>query len=90
MQNIYLANPETYRQAKRLLEQDEVVVFPTETIYGLGANALSDTATKRIFELKGRPSDNPLIVHLGDKAQIDDYAEIENEVQQVIIDKLMP
>ena len=88
--NIYPPNSTTYQQAKKLLENDELVVFPTETIYGLGANALSDEAAKKIFQLKGRPNDNPLIVHLGDKEQIADYAEIENEIQQTIIDKLMP
>ncbi|MDR0282381.1 MAG: threonylcarbamoyl-AMP synthase [Candidatus Peribacteria bacterium] len=90
MPNIYSPNQTTYQQAKKLLENNELVVFPTETIYGLGANALSDEAAKKIFQLKGRPNDNPLIVHLGDKKQIPDYAEIENEIQQTIIDKLMP
>jgi L-threonylcarbamoyladenylate synthase len=56
----------------------------------LGANALSDEAARKIFQLKGRPNDNPLIVHLGRKEQISDYAFIENEIQQTIIDKLMP
>jgi L-threonylcarbamoyladenylate synthase len=90
MHNFYYPNPLTYQQAKKLLENDELVAFPTETIYGLGANACSDIATKKIFQLKGRPSDNPLIVHLGDKRQISKYANIENEIQQVIVDKLMP
>jgi L-threonylcarbamoyladenylate synthase len=87
---IYQPNSTTYQQAKFLLEQDELVAFPTETIYGLGANALSDIAAKKIFDVKGRPNDNPLIVHLGSKEQISDYAEIENEIQQTIIHKLMP
>jgi L-threonylcarbamoyladenylate synthase len=90
MQNIYPPTPETYLKAKELLTNDQLVAFPTETIYGLGASALSDTAAKKIFELKGRPNDNPLIVHLGEKSQISDYAFIENEIQQKIIDKLMP
>jgi len=90
MQNIYQPNQETYLKAKALFESDEVLAFPTETIYGLGANALSDTAAEKIFALKGRPNDNPLIVHVGNKHQISEYAEIENGIQQVIIDKLMP
>ena len=90
MNNIYLPHSATYLKAKKLLEHNELVVFPTETIYGLGANALSDEAAKKIFRLKGRPNDNPLIVHLGDKEQIPHYAEIENKIQQTIIDKLMP
>lgn len=90
MNNIYPPTQESYLQAKHFLGQDELVAFPTETIYGLWANALSDSAAKKIFEIKGRPNDNPLIVHLWDKNQISRYAEIENEVQQNIIDKLMP
>jgi len=90
MPHFYPPNQTTYQQAKKLLENNELVVFPTETIYGLGANALSDEAAKKIFQLKGRPNDNPLIVHLGDKEQIPHYAEIENEIQQTIIDQLMP
>ncbi|WP_223701036.1 L-threonylcarbamoyladenylate synthase [Sutcliffiella deserti] len=57
-------------EAAALLKQDEVVAFPTETVYGLGANALSDQAVLRIFEAKGRPSDNPLIVHITKKEQL--------------------
>lgn len=49
-----------------LLRQGELVAFPTETVYGLGANALSSSAVSRVFTAKGRPSDNPLIVHVSD------------------------
>jgi len=51
-------------EAATLLRQGELVAFPTETVYGLGANALSATAVRGIFTAKGRPSDNPLIVHV--------------------------
>ncbi|MGG1658668.1 L-threonylcarbamoyladenylate synthase [Brevibacillus sp. NRS-1366] len=51
--------------AASLLREGAVVAFPTETVYGLGANALSDEAVEKIFQAKGRPSDNPLIVHIG-------------------------
>jgi len=56
--------------AARLLREGEVVAFPTETVYGLGANALSDESVEKIFLAKGRPSDNPLIVHIGTKEQL--------------------
>lgn len=56
--------------AAHLLREGEVVAFPTETVYGLGANALSDEAVEKIFIAKGRPSDNPLIVHIGDVSQL--------------------
>ncbi len=56
--------PESLAQAKRLLLAGEVVAIPTETVYGLGGNAFDDTAVKKIFEVKGRPNDNPLIAHV--------------------------
>lgn len=49
---------------KSLISAGEAVAFPTETVYGLGANAFDDAAVKKIFEIKGRPNDNPLIVHV--------------------------
>lgn len=72
------------------IRDGEVVAFPTETVYGLGANACDGEAVKKIFELKGRPSDNPLIVHLSSKTDIDKFAIISNEVEKEIISKLMP
>ena len=88
--NIKVPSFEVYKQAKKLLEDWELVVFPTETIYWLGADARNDQAVLSIFELKWRPQDNPLITHLWYKEQIKDYATVENEIQQTIIDKLMP
>ncbi|PFG04325.1 L-threonylcarbamoyladenylate synthase [Bacillus sp. es.034] len=61
--------------AAKILQQDEVVAFPTETVYGLGANATSDTAVEKIFKAKGRPSDNPLIVHISNKEQLEGLVE---------------
>jgi L-threonylcarbamoyladenylate synthase len=59
-------NPESsaIRTASKLIRAGEVVAFPTETVYGLGADATDDAAVRRIFEAKGRPSDNPVIVHI--------------------------
>ena len=51
-------------RAKELLLRGECVAFPTETVYGLGADARSDEAVERIYRVKGRPQDNPLIVHI--------------------------
>lgn len=51
-------------EAANLIKNNEVVAFPTETVYGLGANALSEEAVNKIFQAKGRPSDNPIIVHI--------------------------
>jgi L-threonylcarbamoyladenylate synthase len=55
---------EESREAGDKLRRGELVAFPTETVYGLGANALMDSAVQAIFTAKGRPSDNPLIVHV--------------------------
>ena len=61
-------------QAARHLQAGELVAFPTETVYGLGADASSDKAVAKIFAAKGRPSDHPLIVHVADQAQAHYYA----------------
>lgn len=58
---------EDIRLAGELLRQGEVVAFPTETVYGLGADALNGDAVEKIFWAKGRPSDNPLIVHIAER-----------------------
>ena len=57
-------NDKSLNLAKEYILGGELVGFPTETVYGLGAIAYSDEAVKKIFEAKGRPSDNPLIVHV--------------------------
>ncbi|MEI9813006.1 MAG: L-threonylcarbamoyladenylate synthase [Acidobacteriota bacterium] len=54
----------TISEAAERLRSGEVVAFPTETVYGLGANALDAAAVRRVYELKGRPSTSPLIVHV--------------------------
>ncbi|MCK6395252.1 L-threonylcarbamoyladenylate synthase [Zoogloea sp.] len=61
-------------RAVALLRQGELVALPTETVYGLGADALNPAAVAKIFAAKGRPSDHPLIVHLADAEQIVDWA----------------
>ena len=54
------------REAGRVIKEGGLVAFPTETVYGLGGNALDVEASHRIYAAKGRPSDNPLIVHIAD------------------------
>ena len=63
------------QEPAQALRAGEIVAFPTETVYGLGANALNEKAVEQIFILKGRPQDNPLIVHLPDKAKIEQVAK---------------
>lgn len=62
-------------EAGAILRAGGLVVFPTETVYGLGANALDAGAVAAIFEAKGRPSDNPLIVHISRMAQVSELAD---------------
>jgi L-threonylcarbamoyladenylate synthase len=64
MQNAVLPSPDVIQQAAALLREGKLVVFPTETVYGLGANALDPIAVARIFEAKGRPTTSPIIVHV--------------------------
>ena len=66
---VYRSKDDLVRPAE-LIRSGEVVAFPTETVYGLGANALDKDAIHKIFKAKGRPSDNPLIVHVAEKEQI--------------------
>ena len=61
--NIYKPNLHSLRKAKKNIENNNVIGIPTETVYGLAANAYSDKAVKKIFKLKKRPNFNPLIIH---------------------------
>jgi L-threonylcarbamoyladenylate synthase len=64
--NVHPVNARSLRAAAARLRRGELVAFPTETVYGLGANALDEKAVAKIFVAKGRPPDNPLIVHVSD------------------------
>ncbi len=74
----------------KCLKSGGLVIFPTETVYGLGANALDSEAVKKIFIAKGRAGDNPLIVHLNNKKNIEKYAYITNDIEKKLIDAFMP
>ena len=76
--------------AGELIRQGELVAFPTETVYGLGANAFDEQAVLSTFTAKGRPSDNPLIVHIYDKSQVWQIAREVSPDAQKIIDQIMP
>jgi len=80
----------TIKEAIDLLEDGEVVAIPTETVYGLAADARFDVAVSKIFEAKGRPSDNPLIVHIGDIAQVDRLATDVSEKARLLMDHFWP
>ena len=76
--------------AAELLDGGKTVIFPTETVYGLGANALDKTAAEKIFLAKGRPSDNPLIVHIGDMDDLKPLVKEIPETAKKLIDKFWP
>lgn len=78
------------KEAAETIKKSGLVVFPTETVYGLGANALDEEAVKKIFEAKGRPQDNPLIVHVSDISQVDDLAKDIPEVAKKMMLKFWP
>lgn len=73
-----------------VLRSGGIVAFPTETVYGLGGSAFSETAIQNIFKAKGRPSDNPLIVHVSSKAQIESLVDKITPSAEAIIKNLMP
>ncbi len=77
-------------EAGEIIRNGGLVAFPTETVYGLGASAFDADAAKKIYAAKGRPSDNPLIVHICDKSQITDIAAEIPNAAQTVIDKFMP
>lgn len=81
---------EKLNEPAKALSQGELVAFPTETVYGLGANALDDKAVGSIFEAKGRPQDNPLIVHIADKEKIYELVRDLPETAHKILDNLTP
>lgn len=70
-------------KAARLIRSGRLVAFPTETVYGLGANALDGEAVARIFEAKGRPRFNPLIVHLADRSKAETHAEFSDAAKRL-------
>ncbi|MGL5478745.1 MAG: L-threonylcarbamoyladenylate synthase [Clostridium sp.] len=77
------------KEASKVIRNGGTVAFPTETVYGLGANALKSDSVKKIFEAKGRPQDNPLIIHVASK-DIDEYVKNVPEVAKKLMDKFWP
>ncbi len=84
------AFPQAFNEAVTAIRKNELVAFPTETVYGLGANALDGATVLKIFEAKGRPSDNPLIVHVANKSQIAPLVSKITPLAQKLIDAFMP
>ncbi|MDF1508224.1 L-threonylcarbamoyladenylate synthase [Robertmurraya sp. DFI.2.37] len=81
--------PQIIEAADRLVK-NEVVAFPTETVYGLGGNAKSDAAVRKIFAAKGRPSDNPLIIHISELQQIKEFVVEVPQTAELLMEKFWP
>jgi L-threonylcarbamoyladenylate synthase len=76
---------EKVQAAATLIKNGEVVAFPTETVYGLGADAFNPSAVAKIFVAKNRPADNPLIIHISHQAQLPQLVtEIPKSAQKLI------
>ena len=83
-------DPSDLREAVELLRAGQVVAFPTETVYGLGANALDAEACAKIFQAKGRPQDNPLIVHISDRQMAESLVANWNEAAERCVAAFWP
>lgn len=78
------------KEGARLLKLGEAVAFPTETVYGIGADALNPNAVQKIFEAKRRPADNPLIVHICDMGMLEDITRYCSEVALGLMREFWP
>lgn len=91
MQTVIVQNTsEGLTQAAQLLRSGETVAFPTDTVYGLGANAYQDTAVQKIYTAKGRPSDKPLILLIHDKTQLLQFTDTISDAAQRLMDAFWP
>ena len=77
---------EKLQMAGEIIRKGGLVMFPTETVYGLGADGLNSLAVKKIYEAKGRPSDNPLILHIASMEDIESIAYLnENAIKLAVV-----
>lgn len=83
-------NDEIINRAADILKKGGLVAFPTETVYGIGGDALNPESSRKIYKAKGRPSDNPLIVHIGNRNQIDGIAEEFQEKAELLAERFWP
>lgn len=83
-------NYEKIKQASEAIKQGKLVLFPTETVYGIGANALDENAVKKIYEAKGRASDNPLIAHISNLEMLKKLVKEVGNIEKKLIDAFWP
>ncbi|MBQ9419486.1 MAG: threonylcarbamoyl-AMP synthase, partial [Synergistaceae bacterium] len=84
--NKWNPEPEIISQAAKIIRDGGLVAFPTETVYGLGADALNPEAVKKIYEAKGRPSDNPLILHVSNVEQVNELVFVNEAAEKLMAD----
>ena len=92
METLYLSAwaENTAQLAANLIQKGQLVAIPTETVYGLGANGLDEAAVIKIFEAKGRPQDNPLILHLSEAAEMERYCRDIPREAYLLAEKFWP
>lgn len=90
LKNDYLYNQKAINGAAALLKSGSAVAFPTETVYGLGADATNEAAVSKIFQAKGRPEDNPLIAHVATKSQLTRLVDSYPPFVDKLIDEFVP
>lgn len=83
-------NYEDMDEAAKVIKAGGLVLFPTETVYGIGANAFDDTAVKKIFIAKGRAQDNPLILHISSMSMLEEIAENISELEYKLMETFWP
>ncbi len=83
------AAEQSLERAAQIIRRGGLVIFPTETVYGLGADATNSSAVSAIYEAKGRPSDNPLIIHIADPKDAEKYT-YTNELYYTLAEAFMP
>lgn len=90
METLIIKDTENLERAGEIIRNGGVVAFPTETVYGLGASAYNEAAIAKIYEAKGRPSDNPLIVHIADVSDVNKVAREVPEKAKKLFDAFAP
>lgn len=88
--NKNISSDHPFFDAAKAIAEGKLTAFPTETVYGLGANALDAAAVKKIYDVKGRPGDNPIIVHVHDKDVIPSLVKEISDCARALMDNFMP
>lgn len=83
-------NKQELAEIKKTIEEGGIIIFPTETVYGIAASALSEKGIDKLYKAKKRPREKAINIMISDKKEIEKYAIIKNKVERKIIDKFMP